>query len=200
MLQPFCVSEVTFALCYSPFCTDLCDWWLGLSIFVYACLTQKHGPSSTTRSSQIQSLENPICKDSQNRTPQAWQNWDLKATGKADTTFKWALKLFDTENDQQSLEAWKNMEKPYPQPQIHFQGTAMQRLRSWHNDKLRQRLWADSIGIAGGQPAQQAQPRNHAKSMIVMKGLSERKWSLSSEPQPCFTKRPEPGTNGHPVD
>ena len=184
MLQPFCVSEVTLALCYSPFCTDLCDWWLGLSIFVYACLTQKHGPSSTTRSSQIQCLENPICKDSQNRTPQAWQNWDLKATGKADTTFKWALKLFDTENDQQSLEAWKNMEKPYPQPQIHFQGTAMQRLRSWHNDKLRQRLWADSIGIAGGaaspaSPAQKPCQINDSNEEFEQKEMISVKWTTT---------------------
>ena len=59
---------------------------------------------------QTQSLENPTCKVSQNRTPQAWQNWDLKTTGKGDTTFKWALKLFYTENEQQSLEAWKTME------------------------------------------------------------------------------------------
>ena len=76
--------------------------------------------------------------------------------------------------------------------------TAMQRLSSWHNDKLRQWLWAGSIGIAAvaASPAEPCQP-----VMIVMKSLSERTWSLSSAPQPYFRKRSEAiGTISHPVD
>ena len=76
--------------------------------------------------------------------------------------------------------------------------TAMQLLSSWHNDKLKQWLWADSIGIAAAaaSPAEPCQP-----VMTVMKSLSERKWSLSSAPPPYFRKRSEAiGTISHPVD
>ena len=148
-------SEVTFPLSYSPFCRDLCDWWLSLSIFeayvsmpvLQRSMDHLQPQQDYHKYIQIQSLENPTSKASQNRTPQAWQNWDLKTTGKGDTTFKWALKLFYTENEQQSLEAWKTMEDhgrtiSSTSNKLKYtpMSTAMQRLSSWHNDKLRQWL------------------------------------------------------------